>query len=45
MLEAKAANPKHWSNNVKQLQEEHVVYLNPSADTRISLNKKMRPAV
>lgn len=45
MLEAKESNPKRWSNNVKQLPEEHIVYLNPTADTRISLNKKMKLAV
>jgi len=37
MLEAKKLNPIRWGKKVKQLPEEHVVYLNPSADTRIKL--------
>ena len=45
MLDAKKSNPHRWSNNVKQLPQEHIVYLNPTADTRISLNKKMKLVV
>ncbi len=45
MLEAKAAKPDRWSNNVKQLPEHHIVYLNPTADTRIRLSKNMKLAV
>lgn len=39
MLDAYAKNPHRWSSKVKQLPEQHIVYLNPSADTRISLNR------
>ncbi|MBN2851676.1 MAG: IS3 family transposase [Clostridia bacterium] len=41
MLEAKARNPIRWVNEVKQLPEEHVVYLNPTVDTRL----KLKPSV
>ena len=37
MLKAKKRNPIRWSNKIKQLPEKHVVYLNPSADTRIKI--------
>ena len=37
MLEARKKNPGRWSNNVKQLPEKHVVYLNPSANTRLKI--------
>lgn len=30
-------NPHRWSGSVRQLPEDHVVYLNPTADTRIKL--------
>ncbi|QEN04552.1 hypothetical protein EW093_07500 [Thiospirochaeta perfilievii] len=45
MLQAKDKNPSRWSNNVKQLPIRHVVYLNPTADTRITMNKKIKVAV
>jgi putative transposase len=45
MLEAKAANPGRWSNHVKQLSEEHIVYLNPTADTRISLKSELKAVI
>jgi len=41
MIEAKKRNPQRWSGRAKQLPETHVVYLNPSADTRITLKKNM----
>lgn len=37
MLEAKKQNPIRWSHKAKQLPENHIVYLNPSADTRIKI--------
>ncbi|NPD74496.1 integrase core domain-containing protein, partial [Oceanispirochaeta sp. M1] len=37
MIKAQKKNPLRWSNHVKQLPETHVVYLNPSADTRIKI--------
>lgn len=33
-------NPLRWSNGVKQLPKKHIVYLNPSADTRIKLKQQ-----
>jgi len=39
MLDAFSRNPQRWSNKVKQLPAQHVVYLNPSADTRIRINR------
>ncbi|MBN2884529.1 IS3 family transposase [Patescibacteria group bacterium] len=45
MLQAKDKNPCRWSNNVKQLPIRHVVYLNPTADTRITISKKIKVAV
>lgn len=45
MLEASVLNPCRWSNHVKQLSEEHVVYLNPTADTRITIKPNMRKAM
>jgi putative transposase len=40
MVQAQIENPLRWSNHVKQLSETHVVYLNPSADTRIKIKAK-----
>jgi len=40
MAAAKNRNPHRWSSAVKQLPEEHVVHLNPSADTRLLLKVK-----
>lgn len=40
MQEAYEKNPIRWSNGVKQLPERHIVYLNPTADTRIELKQK-----
>ncbi|MCK5155162.1 MAG: integrase core domain-containing protein [Spirochaetales bacterium] len=40
MVAAKKRNPHRWSRAAKQLPEEHVVHLNPSADTRILLKTK-----
>ena len=37
MLGARKCNPIRWGKKVKQLPEEHVVFLNPSADTRIKI--------
>ena len=42
MMEAQQRNPQRWSNNVKQLPEEHVVHLNPSSCTRISIKEKSK---
>lgn len=42
MTDAKKANPHRWSCPVKQLPEKHVVYLNPTADTRIKLKKESK---
>jgi len=39
MIDAFSKNPQRWSSKVKQLPDQHVVYLNPSADTRIRINK------
>ena len=45
MMEAKLKNPQRWSSNVKQLPEKHVVILNSSSITRVSLKrKKEKPA-
>jgi len=44
MLKAKSENPSRWSNNVKQLPEKHIVYLNPTADTRVTIRSKMKVA-
>lgn len=38
-------NPIRWSNGVKQLPVEHVVYLNPAADTRIKIKLKSKGKV
>lgn len=40
MLEAQKRNPHRWSKPAKQLPEKHIVYLNPSADTRIFIKAK-----
>lgn len=40
MLEAQKQNPIRWGKKVKQLPEEHVVYLNPSAETMIKIKRK-----
>ena len=40
MKKAFLKNPLRWSNGVKQLPEKYVVYLNPTADTRIELKQK-----
>jgi len=40
MQKAYRNNPIRWSNGVKLLPEKHVVYLNPTADTRIELKRK-----
>ena len=37
MIKAQKKNPLRWSNHVKQIPENHIVYLNPSADTRIKI--------
>lgn len=37
MKKAQEKNPLRWSNHVKQLPKNHIVYLNPSADTRIKI--------
>lgn len=42
MLEAKRRNPQRWSRSARQLPEEHIVYLNPSAETMISTKVNMR---
>lgn len=42
MKKAYSKNPVRWSNGVKQLPEQHIVYLNPSADTRIKLKQKSK---
>jgi len=39
MLDTFFRNPQRWSSKVKRLPDQHVVYLNPSADTRIRVNK------
>ena len=45
MMEAKLKNPQRWSRDVKKLPEKHVVILNYSSITRVSLkNKKEKPA-
>lgn len=40
MQRAYRNNSIRWSNGVKQLPERHIVYLNPTADTRIKLRQK-----
>lgn len=45
MLEARKKNPLRWSNNTKQLPVEHVVYLNASVDTRVSIKVKRDKSV
>ncbi len=42
MLEAQKQNPIRWSGKAKQLPENHVVYLNPSADTRIKIKAEKK---
>ncbi len=42
MVEAKAKNPHRWSQKVKKLATEHIVYLNPTADTRIFIKEKLK---
>lgn len=37
MNKAQALNPHRWSRHIKQLPAEHIVLLNPSADTRVKL--------
>ena len=37
MVNAQKKNPLRWVKHVKQLPENHTVYLNPSADTRIRI--------
>ena len=37
-------NPHRWSCPVKQLPEEHIVVLNPCADTRLNLRKQTNKA-
>jgi len=44
MLEAKKRNPQRWSRPAKQLPKEHIVYLNPSAETMISTKANRRKA-
>lgn len=40
MQEAFSRNPQRWSQSVKQLPVDHVVYLNPMADTRLKIRNK-----
>jgi putative transposase len=40
MMEAFSRNPHRWSKPVKQLPVDHIVYLNPSADTRLKIRNK-----
>ncbi len=40
MQKAYENNTLRWSNGIKQLPEKHIVYLNPTADTRIELKQK-----
>ena len=40
MIEAQKCNPIRWSKQAKQLPKEHVVYLNPTADTRVKIKLK-----
>jgi putative transposase len=40
MKQAFERNPQRWSRNVKQIPEEHIVLLNPTADTRLSVQKR-----
>ena len=45
MQKAMARNPLRWCRSVKQLPEQHVVILNPSAQTKLSAKSgKRRPA-
>jgi putative transposase len=45
MKQAFERNPQRWSRNVKQIPEEHIVLLNPTADTRLSVqNSSMNAA-
>jgi putative transposase len=37
MREAFSLNPQRWSRPVKQLPEDHIVYLNPTAETRTKI--------
>ena len=45
MKDACKRNPQRWSRHVKQLPQEHAVYLNPSADTRIKLRESQEESV
>ena len=40
MQEAFARNTQRWSHPVKQLSEKHVVYLNPTVETRMKIRGK-----
>ncbi len=40
MMAAYSRNPHRWSKQVKQFPAEHIVYLNPSADTRLEIKNK-----
>lgn len=41
MTEAKAKNPHRWSRKEKQLSADHIVHLNPTADTRIRIKEQL----
>jgi len=40
MKEAFSRYPHRWSRSVKQLPVDHIVYLNPTADTRLKIRNK-----
>jgi putative transposase len=42
MQNAFEKNPIRWSKNVRQLPENHVVYLNPSVNTRLKLQQEKK---
>lgn len=42
MMKAYKKNPLRWSHQVKMLPQKHIVYLNPSADTRIKIKSLKR---
>ena len=44
MKKAFKRNPQRWSGPVKQIPENHVVLLNPTADTRISMQNDKKSA-
>lgn len=44
MKKAYKRNPLRWSKNVKMLPKEHVVYLNPTSETRVKI-KDIKGAV